>query len=120
MGLPCCAPLADPRCANFAEERLNTRLGLIFEALQRRPNAGFSRAFPDWASRKAAYRFLAHPQTPVDALLPALVVPTARQASALAGLYAVHDSTSFNYTHLACARGLGYLNDSPRAKGLHL
>jgi hypothetical protein len=33
---------------------------------------------------------------------------------------AVHDTASFNYSTLAKTAGLGFINDSPTAKGLHL
>ena len=46
--------------------------------------------------------------------MPTPAVPC-RRPVVLAG----HDSASFNYSSLGKTDGLGYINDSPTAKGLH-
>src|SRR5713101_2306490 len=114
------APLADLSAAPFRDDRLRQRLGEILQTLGQHPNCPFAKAFSGWTDTKAAYRFLAHPATTVAALLPALLGPTVALAGAGREVRILHDSTSFNYSQLLAATGLGYLNDSPTARGLHL
>jgi Transposase DNA-binding/Transposase Tn5 dimerisation domain len=114
------SPRVDLAAAGFADHRLRVRLGLLLDTLDRRPNVPLPSACRGWAARKAAYRFLDHPHTTVPSLLPALVAPTVAAAAPGSHLLAIHDSTSFNYSHLHHATGLGFLNDSPTARGLHL
>jgi hypothetical protein len=89
-------------------------------ALQERPGGSLPEACRTRAALKGAYRFLDHPDTAVPHLLPALVRPAIRFLSHSRLVLAVHDSTSFNFTGLKKAKGLGYLNDSLTAQGIHL
>src|SRR5262249_44820990 len=100
-GPTCCPVLApDPDSAPFPDPRLRRRLGLLLCGLEDHPNLPFPLAFAAWADRKAAYRFLDHPHTTVAALLPALVQPTLALAGHLDRVLLIHDSTSFNFSHL--------------------
>ncbi len=100
--------------------KLRNRLDRIADALQERPGCSTPQTFQNWSATKGAYRFYAHPDTTVANLLPALVLPAVRLAYSLPEVLVPHDSTSFNYTHLSKATGLGFLNDSKTARGIHL
>jgi hypothetical protein len=114
--------VGQPECAaaNFSNTLLCKRLGIIMADLQDRPGCSLPQACRSRAALKAVYRFVAHPQTAVDHLLPAFVRPAAALLGDAPWALVVHDSTSFNFTHLRQATGLGYLNDSVTARGLHL
>ena len=89
-------------------------------ALQERPGGSLAQACRTRAALKGAYRFLDHPDTAVPHLLPALVRPAVLSLCRSRLVLVVHDSTSFNFTGLNKAKGLGYLNDSVTAQGIHL
>lgn len=89
-------------------------------ALQERPGGSLAQACRTRAALKGAYRFLDHPDTAVPHLLPALVRPAILSLCRSRLVLVVHDSTSFNFTRLKKAKGLGYLNDSVTAQGIHL
>jgi hypothetical protein len=119
----------DTQAALLADPRLRQRLGLIFDSLAEHPGCSLPQALGCWAATKAAYRFFAHPVTSVANLLPALVLPAVNRALSFlpsgsddrsAAIRVIHDTTSFNFSHLREATGLGFLNDSPTARGLHL
>src|SRR5688572_15435207 len=86
-------------------------------ALQERPGGSLPQACRTRAALKGAYRFLVHPDTIVAHLLPALVRPAVRSLCHTRLVLVIHDSTSFNFTGLKKAKGLGYLNDSVTAQG---
>jgi len=119
----------DTQAALLPDPRLRQRLGQIFASLAGHPGCSLPQALSSWAATKAAYRFFAHPATSVANLLPALVLPAVRlgcsflpcsSADPFAAIRIIHDSTSFNFSHLRSATGLGFINDSENARGLHL
>lgn len=120
MAVPYVTASADVDAARFGERRLCDRLGVILDDLEGHLGCSLPQACGDWAATQGAYRFFAHPQTTVDNLLPAFTLPAARAACRLDTVVDVHDSTSFNFTHLRAADGLGFLNDADQAQGLHL
>src|SRR5262245_45013599 len=117
-------PPASPCGADVSQAllppNLPPRLGTLLGQVPDRPGCSPPQACQSWAATKAAYRFFDRPPTAVANLLPALVRPAVRRARGWREVLVPHDSTSFNYTHLSTATGLGFLNDSPTARGLHL
>jgi hypothetical protein len=116
MALSC----TDFPSAFFSDERLRSRFRLLLADLDAHPGCPLPQACRSPAALKGAYRFLAHPDSSVDNLLPAFVRPSIRRAMRRTVVLAVHDSASFNYSTLEKTKGLGFINDSPTAKGLHL
>ena len=114
--------LSQPDCsaATFSNPLLHKRLEMILTALHDHPGCSLPQACRSRAALKAAYRFFDHPETCVAHLLPAFVRPAVGFLSAACLVLVVHDSTSFNFTHLTQASGLGYLNNSASARGIHL
>jgi hypothetical protein len=106
--------------AALLPQKLRERMGVLLDALDARPGSSLPQACQSWAALKGGYRFFAHPDTSVANLLPALVLPPARLAARCHDVLIPHDSTSFNFTSLTKATGLGFLNDSTTAKGIHL
>jgi hypothetical protein len=111
---------ADVSAAQFEEKRLHERMRILLADLQSNPGCSLPQACRSPAALKGAYRFLDHPEATVDRFLPAFCLPSARCLRRRRFAINVHDSTSFNYSPLRHAEGLGFINDSPHAKGFHL
>ena len=110
-------------CAGFADlpdERLNTRFAQILATLAAKPLDSFPQACGSAATAKATYRFLSNRRLAVADFLQPLVAATADGCRGQAVVLAVQDTTSCNFTPLKQTTGLGSLNDSLRARGLHL
>jgi hypothetical protein len=110
----------DSSAATFSNPLLQKRLEIIVADLQDHPGCSLPQACRSRAALKAAYRFFDHPETSVAHLLPAFVRPAVRSLSSDCLVLVVHDSSSFNFTPLAKASGLGYISDSFSARGIHL
>src|SRR5262245_36588451 len=110
----------DITAPGFKDGRLAERFELLLTDLDAHPGCPLPQACRAPAALKGAYRFLDHPDTAVGRLLPAFVAPSARRACRRRSVLAVHDSTSFNFSSLAKTTGLGFINDSASARGLHL
>src|SRR3954466_9542783 len=106
--------LACPDCsaATFSCPRLNERLRILLGDLLANPGCSLPQACRSKAALKAAYRFLDHPGTSVANLLPAFVNPSVAALARRREALVVHDSTSFNFSSLGSASGLGFINDS--------
>ncbi len=100
--------------------RLGRRLQALVEALGRHAEARLGQALPNWAARKAAYRFFAHEQ-----LTPALILGAARPAvvqqvaQAPGVVLAIQDTTSLNFSHRPASSGLGPLGPTA-AQGFYV
>jgi hypothetical protein len=106
--------------ASLADERLNTRLAVLLSTLAAKPSDSLPQACGDSSQAQAAYRFFANQRIEPDDLLQPVVDATSDACRGLSTLLAVQDSSSLNFSSLATTTGLGPLNDSPRARGLHM
>src|SRR5271165_2138349 len=106
--------------ASLLDERLNTRLGLILTALTARPSDSIPQASASCSQAQAMYRFFANERIGPDDLLQPLADATSDACRGLKTMLAVQDTTSLNFSTLRTTKGLGPLNDSARARGLHL
>jgi hypothetical protein len=106
--------------ATLADERLNTRLGLLLTALVSQPSDSLPQACGSSGQAQAAYRFFANERIGPDDLLEPVADATSDACRGLKTMLAVQDSSSLNYTSLRTTTGLGPLNDSPTARGLHM
>ena len=106
------APAPPPPPADWAEEefggarlgdaRLRQRLLTLARDRYARPQANLPQACQTRAKTKAAYRFLEHPDTTMDALLQPHFAATRQRLAAEKLVLAVQDTTSLNYsTHRA-------------------
>jgi hypothetical protein len=103
-----CAPAPPPPPADWAEEefggarlgdaRLGQRLLTLARDLYAQPEASLPQACQTRAKTKAAYRFLAHRETSMDALLQPHFEATRQRVAAEKLVLAVQDTTSLNYT----------------------
>jgi len=106
--------------ADLPDERLNARFAQLLATLAAKPLDSFPQACGAADQTKAVYRFLSNPRVAADELLQPLVDATVEGCCGLPVVYAVQDSTSFNYSRLKQTTGLGPLNDCKTARGLHL
>jgi hypothetical protein len=104
--------------ADFPDERLNSRFGLILRALADKPGDSFPQACKTRSQTQALYRFVENKRLDVDSFLQPLVDVTLDACRGQPTVLAIQDSSSVNYASLVHTRGLGKLNDSD-ALGLH-
>lgn len=121
-------PLADSQLwasriashATLADERLNTRLATLLGTLAAKPLDSLPQACGSSSQAQAAYRFFANERIDPDELLQPVVDATSDACRGLSTLLAVQDSSSLNFSTLTTTKELGPLNDSLRARGLHM
>src|SRR5262249_9394702 len=115
--------------ADFPDERLNSRFADLLLTFARQPldsipqacgSAGPGQAASAAGAGEATSRFRSNRRLSVADVLRPIVAGTVEGCRGQATVYAVQDTTSLNYSTLRHTRGLGALNDSPRARGLHL
>jgi hypothetical protein len=104
--------------ADFPDERLNTRYGIVLQTLVDKPLDAFPQAAGSPGQAKALYRFLENKRLQVDQFLQPIVDTTVDTCRSLPTLLAIQDSSSANFASLVHTKGLGKLNDS-EALGLH-
>jgi hypothetical protein len=121
-------PLADTQLwasriasyASLADERLNTRLATLLGTLAAKPLDSLPQACGGSSQAQAAYRFFANERIDPDDLLQPVVDATSDACRGLSTLLAVQDTSSLNFSTLTTTKELGPLNDSARARGLHM
>jgi hypothetical protein len=106
---------ADFTAAEFDDPQMRERLRILTADLEGHPGCSLPQA-----CRSKAYRFFDNPATGYANILPAFVRPAVAALARRREVIVPHDSTSFNFSHLKSATGLGFLNDSLTAKGIHL
>ena len=106
--------------ADLADERLNSRLGVILSAIAAKPADSIPQASGAFSQAKAMYRFFANKRISADDLLQPVADATVDATRGLPTILAVQDTSSLNYSTLKSTTGLGPLNDSDTARGLHM
>src|SRR2546425_12023886 len=101
--------------AEFGDERLSRRLGVLADLMAERPDAGFPEALDD-AELEAAYRFFGNDQVTPEAILAPHFRQSARRAAQLPRIVVTHDTTQFEFSGQIKRRGLGHLI-KPAAQG---
>jgi Domain of unknown function (DUF4338)/Transposase DNA-binding/Transposase Tn5 dimerisation domain len=93
--------------AEIGDSRLNKRLLTLAQAFYAQPQANIPQACQTRAETKAAYRFLDHPETSMEAILESHYQATVARMSVEKVILAVQDTTSLNYTAHPATEGLG-------------
>ena len=106
--------------AHLPDQRLNTRLAQVLATLAAKPLDSIPQACGSFSQAKALYAFLSNQRFGVAELLRPLVAVTVEAARGLPVLLAIQDTTTLNFSALRHTTGLGPVNDSPHARGLHL
>jgi hypothetical protein len=106
--------------ARLGDERLRQRLLLLAGDFCARPQANLPQACQSRAKTKAAYRFMDHPQTSMDALLAPHYEATRQRVAAESLVFAVQDTTFLNYSTHAETDDLGPIGTDKKTLGLVL
>jgi hypothetical protein len=101
--------------ARLGDERLRERLLILAHDLGARPQANLPQACQTRARTKAAYRFLEHAETSMDALLAPHYAATRKRVAAESRVFAVQDTTYLNYTTHPATDDLGPIGSAKDA-----
>src|SRR5688500_469540 len=100
------------------DKRLNKRLACLLGAFASDPQGSIPQATGDWASAKAAYRFLENDRVLDTDLLRGVARHTASLAAPLGEVLVVQDTSSLNFTRLKSVEELGPIDSARLARGL--
>lgn len=103
---------------DLPDKRLNKRMASVLGAFASDPQGSIPRATGDWASTKAAYRFLENSRVLDVDLLAGVARHTALQALSLPEVLLVEDTSSLNLTRLRSVAELGPIDSAGLARGL--
>jgi len=92
---------------DLKDRRMNKRLLTLAQAFYARPQANIPQACQTRAETKAAYRFLDHPETSMEAVLEPHHQATVVRMSREKVILAVQDTTSLNYSAHPSTENLG-------------
>jgi hypothetical protein len=106
--------------AELADERLNSRLGLVLTTLAAKPLDSIPQANTSCSQAQGMYRFFANQRIDFDDLLQPVVEGTLDLCHDVQTLLAVQDSSSLNFTALKTTKGLGPINNDSLARGLRM
>ena len=106
--------------ADLPDQRLNTRLAQVLATLAAKPLDSIPQACGKFSQAKALYAFLSNQRFGVADLLRPIVAATVATCRRLPVVLAIQDTTSLNFSTLRHTTGLGPVNDSIHARGLHL
>lgn len=104
--------------ADFPDERLTTRFGIILQTLAEKPLDSFPQACGKVSQAQALYRFLENRRLDSGHFLQPLADTTIEACRGCGTVLAIQDSSSANYATLTHTTWLGKLNDSD-ALGIH-
>ena len=100
----------------FPDQRLGSRLHSLMGSLGAQVGSTIPTACEDWASIKAAYRFLSNDRVDEHAILSGHMKATARRIRAADGpILILHDTTEFSYDR-EDPESIGYTREMPSAR----
>ena len=105
--------------ANFGDKRLTKRFVKLVSDLAAKPEASIPQACEDWASTKAAYRFLDHEKVTPEVIRATHREKTVERVKEYKTVLAVQDTTVLNYTMHQATSGLGPI-DGNGSNGMHV
>jgi hypothetical protein len=108
------------RTVSLPDARLEKRLLTIAQMIAAKPLDSINQACDNWASAKAAYRFIENNAVTPDSLIEPIRDAAARDCGGLEAVIAVQDTTVLSFDRARQAKGLGPVNDSTEARGMLL
>jgi Transposase DNA-binding/Transposase Tn5 dimerisation domain len=106
--------------AELADERLNTRLGVVLATLAAKPLDSIPQANSSCSQAQGMYRFFANQRIDFDDLMQPVADGTLDLCHDVKTLLAVQDSSSLNFTSLKTTTGLGPIGNAAKARGLRM
>lgn len=104
----------------LVEVRLEKRFFKMMPVLCARPLDSINQSCEDWASAKAAYRFIENKRVMPNDLIKPVTDATARDCAEYDTVLAVQDTTTLSFDSARTADGLGPISDSEKARGMLL
>jgi hypothetical protein len=105
--------------AALGDQRRHTRMATILSAFACDPLGSIPKNTQNGLRIDSTYDFFKNRHFTREALSDSLGISTVINCSTLDAVYVVQDSTSYNFSSLTQTTGLGPLNDSRTARGLH-
>jgi hypothetical protein len=93
--------------ADLGDARRDRRFADVLATLARAPELSIPQACGGWGATKATYRFLSNPHMDTEELRASLVEATVQACAGRSRIYAVQDTTYFNFSTLCETTGLG-------------
>ncbi len=103
--------------ADLGDARRDRRFAEVLATLAKAPELSIPQACGGWGATKATYRFLSNPHMDTDELRASLVEAVVQACAGRSRIYAVQDTTYFNFSTLRETSGLGPIG-ATSAKGL--
>jgi hypothetical protein len=103
----------------LSDPRLVARSVQVAAHFASRPKDSIPQACGSPADTKGTYRYLENKRVTAEALIKSMAQATAAACGGIPVIYAVQDTTCFNYSTLKGTAGLGPIGDGP-ARGIHL
>jgi len=94
---------------DLQDRRLDARLLAVSAAFAAQPQAQIHQACEDWASAKGAYRLFDNPKVRAERIFAPHQQRTCARMTAHALVFAVQDTTYFNYSSHPATEGLGLI-----------
>jgi len=94
---------------DLQDQRLNKRLLLVSAQFAAQPQAQINQACEDWASAKGAYRLFENGKVKAERILAPHQQRTCARMVCHSLVFAVQDTTYFNYSHHPATQGLGLI-----------
>jgi hypothetical protein len=105
--------------AQLPDPRLIRRAVSVAANLAARPIDSIPQACGVWSEAKATYRFLENDRVSIRSLINSVSKAAVAACQNLNTVYAIQDTTSFNFNTLKQTKGLGPIGDKP-VFGIHL
>lgn len=102
-------PCQEMLTANFGDERLRRRAGLVLGSLSRRPEGSIPSAFQSWSETQAAYRLFSNEKVTAERVLEPHRDATLERMREYPVVLCVQDTTELDYTSKPQIEGLGPL-----------
>lgn len=96
--------------AEFGDQRLTKRYGLLLESLSSAPDSSIPQAFKSWGETLAAYRFFGQDKVNPEQIIAAHREATLNRIQQESLILIVQDTTEINYSHRKPMPGMGPLN----------
>jgi hypothetical protein len=105
--------------ATLGDQRRHTRMATILSAFACDPLGSIPKNTQNGLRIDSTYDFFKNEHFTRNDLSDSLGISTVMNCTTVDAVYVVQDSTSYNFSNLTQTTGLGPLNDSSKARGLH-
>ena len=105
---------------DLGDDRLDKRAAKVLHSFFDKPQSSIPEAMGSWSDSKGTYRFISNPKVTPEKILRPHTDATQSRIHNQKIILAVQDTTSLNYTHHPCVKGLGTIGSSSELRGMHV